>query len=720
MLGRHREMELLRDRMSQTAAGLGSIFLIEGAAGTGKSRLLDELALVCQHSHLSLLRGEARRTGPLFAQALDGVGSIDGAGDEDDWVSTSLTRLIHHTDHQPTIVLLDDIHRADDASLLLLLKLGRSCLHRPLMIVATYRPGEGAEPVVRSILEQFDRTIRLGLQPLSRRSCDRLIDARLRPCEIDDDLRDRLHLHSGGVPAFLLATIDRMQETGQLRREDGVWLNGLGSEDLDVPDVQRTALTEHLEGLDGAERRCLAHAAIQGCRFTGAAVAWTLDAELMTTLRRLARLQRRGGLIEADDRGFRFTQPALAILCRQDLTAEQTRAVHRALIAYRGPAPDGEDDVERRARHLLGAGETARSLPYLMTAARRAHRAGEVHRARRLFRRTLDVDGQLRGLLGVSDRCRLLLGLAECDLALGRPREARAWCDRVLTRKPGGGAEADAHLLIARAWQQQGRWQEARDAAEAARDPQPPSAAPQERLAAIACERSRLAEAASHLTRGRQPAEEPDGEPQRIRARLAAHRGSYVEAVVRLSKTLRHPRTDADAAGAYVELGSVHLEQGQHRPAQACFERALDRARGAGHPILVAQAALGLARVEAARGNPEQARDYRRRSSALLSRCDAPADEAATALVEGQILRHESRLDEAEHVLTDCRRRLDDLDSRLGVAACDRELGLVLRQRGDTAGAQRYLTSSLRGFQEAGAIADALKTNRLLTTDTTR
>lgn len=734
MFGRRDEMEWLRDRISLAAAGRGSVTLVEGVAGSGKTRLLNELARVCHHGHITTLRSERQNpTDQHGAVLFDGVADdLHHLGNGQDGTRIDLwSQLLAQAQRQPTVLLLDDIHLADDTSQQLLLDLARASTHLPLLIIATLDPSLAtALHEVKWALQQHEHSATLRLDSLSEGETRLLVSSYLAPSEVGEDLLQSIHELSGGRPDLIQACLERWKDQGILYQVNGVWLNHPVDEP-EIPPISRASLSMQLKQLNDQERTCLAHAALQGRCFSGALVATTLGAEALPTLRMLSRLQRTTDLIEAREEGFRFVHPATATLCQWQLSSTEREAALQKLVAPVAVARRTETDPLTTARHLHETMKTREAITCLLDASRSAVTVGDHRLARRCQREALSIDDE-SGALSQKQRHQLLLEMAESEMRLGETVAAISCCRAALDICHDASTAAHTDLLMAEIWLHRSRWADATHAIDSALqtfevEPDPPAQARAcMQLALMACRRSRLADAGNHLAQAQQSAPaEIDATVacrlQRLQALLAAARGSYVEAIVRLSKLLRDERrrgSDQEIALTYGELGQVHLAQGQCGPALACFQSSMDLARSTSDNCTRGRSMLGMAKALAAAGRVEEARESVARARALMTASDDGAGLALSGLVEAQIFMRDECLDDAERALQGCRPRLLEMDHRLAVAECDRELGLLKRQCGDDNSARHHLSESLRGYQETGAIAEALKTHRLLSLTT--
>jgi predicted ATPase len=167
----------LAARVAEAAQGRGSLVLVIGEAGIGKSALVRD---VCEaHAgRIRVLGGacEALRTprplGPLRDIARTAGGALARLVAEDAPRHRMFTALLDVLEAAPAMVVLEDVHWADDATLDLLLFLGRRIVDTRGVVVATLRDEEVDRDhrlrVVLGDLATAPAVVRLPVPPLSR------------------------------------------------------------------------------------------------------------------------------------------------------------------------------------------------------------------------------------------------------------------------------------------------------------------------------------------------------------------------------------------------------------------------------------------------------------------------------------------------------------------------------------------------------------------------
>ena len=170
LVGRDAELSLLDRRVTEAADGRGGMVLLAGEPGIGKSCLADEAARLARNRGFRVVWGRCRETegAPPFwpwTQILRGVLAGSGitapadlqplldsrpqAGRDADrfqLFDAVTTLLLDRAHHQPLLVVLDDLHRADHSSLLLLEFLTPAVGDAPLLLIGTFRDTEVSAP----------------------------------------------------------------------------------------------------------------------------------------------------------------------------------------------------------------------------------------------------------------------------------------------------------------------------------------------------------------------------------------------------------------------------------------------------------------------------------------------------------------------------------------------------------------------------------------------
>ena len=177
LLERDGELEVLEGALDRAARAAGSVELVSGEAGIGKTSLVRAFLRAAAH-RATVLQGACddlltpRTLGPVRDAARTRGGPLAPAladGDRDAVLAAVLTEL---GGSRPTVLVLEDVHWADDATLDVLRYVGRRVDELAAVIVVTFRDGEVGRSLQRLLGGPSVR--RLALARLSRPAVARL------------------------------------------------------------------------------------------------------------------------------------------------------------------------------------------------------------------------------------------------------------------------------------------------------------------------------------------------------------------------------------------------------------------------------------------------------------------------------------------------------------------------------------------------------------------
>src|SRR6201990_1111529 len=157
------ELEVIAALVTAVVEGRGGVLVIEGPPGIGKSRLLTELMALADKAGVGTLFGESfeyQQTVPFFSLFMatlradppvgdaDALRRLGGSEDLRYWVVHDLADAIHAAAAQtPLAIMLEDIHWADNGTLMALRTLATAQTDVPVLWVLTVRTGAGGPAV---------------------------------------------------------------------------------------------------------------------------------------------------------------------------------------------------------------------------------------------------------------------------------------------------------------------------------------------------------------------------------------------------------------------------------------------------------------------------------------------------------------------------------------------------------------------------------------------
>jgi DNA-binding CsgD family transcriptional regulator len=358
-VGRGGELERLLGLLAALEAGVGGAVLVEGEQGIGKTALLRAALAGAAAAGCRVLWGTGDELGQRFplqlmAECIGDAGGTDGgegllsggsgvpAGDP---VLAGIERLLALVDRlcmvSPVVLVAEDLHWADEASVLVWQRLSRAVGQLPLLLAGSCRKGSG-----RADLAQLRRGLAargasiIDLAPLPDAAVGDLVGqlAGGRPGRRLAEAVGR----AGGNPLYMRELVDGLVRLGRVRVEAGVAELAGTSAPVRVPASLAAAIAGRLEWLPAEVVGVLRWAAVLGQEFSVtdlAVVTGRTAGELMTVVAAAAGA---GVVTEAGPR-LRFRHG----LIRQVLYEGMPEALRSALhlqaaqaLAAAGAAPE--------------------------------------------------------------------------------------------------------------------------------------------------------------------------------------------------------------------------------------------------------------------------------------------------------------------------------------------------------------------------------------------
>ena len=676
LVGRDGEIDTALARWASARAGRGGVLLVSGEAGIGKTRFCDELvqfasaedavtirvaahleeasspfgvtfralgATLTERPELSDLLGREARdrlAGPPSVLA-SGLSWREAAtpGIERQRLFSSVTQLVTVAAGMTGLLLVvEDIHDADDGSLQLLTYLGEMAGQERVLVVLSHR-SEATTPALsrlRSRLLEKRGTADIRLDGLSREAVASMVE-QVSGRPVPDSAVEEIWTLAGGNAFYTEELAASIAAGGAVH----------------VPERVYEVIWARLDRLDTTVRHALRQMAVTGDGFTAGELTAVLGVDEATAFGHLD-LALRAGVIQEDGTGYRFRHALTRRALDRSLPRHRRRQIHSETAARLGAAGT---DPARVAYHLLLAGEDEAAVGWLERAALAAAGLGAYGEGLRLATDAVTRANQ-------ADRARLLALRADMLYATGDPSAVSAYDAALAT----AGPEARPRLWVmkARVLLATGSVDQAREALQWA-----VPAAAEDRIATLvvtglaewaagntdaaelAAQQARDAALAVGHTPGLTEATELLG--------LVAHsRGQWQDRVrYELMDTLKRPEEVAGSVfDAHLCLAE-YLLYGQQPYAEvigfAEDLRATAARSGAGRGEAFASCVLGEA--ELLSGMLDQAVTHLERAAVLHETVGSPAGQALSlqrlgeaAVAAGDLGRAAELLDEAERV----------------------------------------------------------------------
>jgi DNA-binding NarL/FixJ family response regulator len=266
----------------------------------------------------------------------------------------------------PTMVVIEDVHWADEATLDLLLHLVRSARARPLLVLLTLRTEDAGPSVVdfRATLDRQRLMIEVSLSPLSPAETETMIHCIVGETMRSDLLKMILGLTEGN-PFFVEETVRSAITAGDAALQPGA---------LRVPRTVHDSVQRRVNRLAEPARRVLQIAAVAGRRFDFALIQMLLgidERELLSILKELIGAQL---VVEETDERFAFRHALTRQAVYVDLLGRERRALHAEVLAALEHLTRQADEVpsEELSYHAHAAAAWAKTVAHASAAGERA------------------------------------------------------------------------------------------------------------------------------------------------------------------------------------------------------------------------------------------------------------------------------------------------------------------------------------------------------------
>jgi DNA-binding CsgD family transcriptional regulator len=368
VLEREGPLEDVSSRLSDAASLSGSVVLVGGEAGVGKSTFVEAASALARRRGFEVLVGACdglsmpRPLGPVHdiaAAARDSVLAtlLAGAPQVHETMAAFLTFL---QAGRPKLVIIEDLHWSDAATIDLIRFVGRRIGSAPAVVLATFRDDElSGESALRVLVGELSATAscsRIALSPLSEKAVSRLVSetgAEIDPAD--------LYRRTGGNPFFVTEV--------------------LLSPGDEVPSAVREAVLARTARLSPAAQEVIEAASIMPLR---AELDWLLVA-CPGSDEAIDECQR-GGVLAVDASAARFRHELARNAVESQVPSAHKRKLHREALNWLRDQPAAARDVARLVHHAVAGSDDAAVLelaPIAAATARAlgAHREAAAHLA---------------------------------------------------------------------------------------------------------------------------------------------------------------------------------------------------------------------------------------------------------------------------------------------------------------------------------------------------
>lgn len=760
LTGRDAAVASFDNAVQAARQGSGSLIVLHGAPGTGRTRLLEELDVRSRIAGVRVIRWDPGAGPPASAlssairqilreQASEDVtGLVDGLrriarlelettadvgvsqeGLLDRLADVALDTLYAASRRLPLALLVDDVTSGGPHAPAFVARLARGIARSRIVLAVACKVPEDVPP------KGIDRTIASleELRPLESAEIASLVRTALGEVSGEEELASWLRLQTGGIPSAIIDLLHWLLESGVLARRKGRWFVTQSLEMTATRITTGSAIAaRRLEHLDIDTRRFLRAASVMGMGFDpqiagrAGAVAVPSDEDLERLLRNRLLVTGRG-----DEWQLRFAQRAVQTLLATEVAGPERRTIHsniaRLLLEEspdRSPEALEEQGLLRDvAWHLLGAGDWQNGVPLVRAAAEKARRAMALGEAAQLYGRameTLENHEETRGIRAI-----LLRDSGDLQMEADHPKEALELYERALElagqTDPVDALRRKGHTLV-----RLGRHAEA--IAVLAKVVSNTKAPTESRVLAahdIGWAYMLHGDWAAALSAANSAAQlaKRNGD-DRLRAQILKLRGNILWQQGQWDESLRENEAAltlferiADhhgAAEALMAMGTAHGHLARYQDAIRCFERALTRFEEFGDRRGQGKCQNNLGIVHYYQGDWPAATERFEAFLSLLERSGERVERANLLNNLGSIYRERGMFDRAEQLLTQGL----DLATELGTGRIETmvlgNLGETFVRAGRHQAAQEMLQRAIAKAREIEATSEEIESERRL------
>ncbi|MGB9378180.1 MAG: AAA family ATPase, partial [Mycobacteriales bacterium] len=370
VLERGQSLEALAEYAQEAGNRDGRLVLVSGEAGVGKTTLLDEFAQIAPQARWLRAACDGLSTPRPLGPLVDIAGEVGGEllqQCRDRVARDEIFATAQGEFDQPgvlTVVVIEDIHWADESTLDLLRYVGRRLRGAAILLIATYRD-EGLAPddplrIVLGDLSTLPTSRRVSVAPLSAEAVAELATGTgLDPSE--------LYRLTGGNPFFVSEALCTPEDR--------------------IPPSARDAVLARVARLSDDARQAVRTAALIGTSFDPALLTAIAVAEALVLDELLS-----SGLLVSDDRTLRFRHEITRLAVEQDVPAYRRTSIHaRILVALMAA---GCEDESMLAHHAEGADDGDAAFGLAVRAGDRAAELSSHREAIAQYERALRFAGK--------------------------------------------------------------------------------------------------------------------------------------------------------------------------------------------------------------------------------------------------------------------------------------------------------------------------------------
>jgi class 3 adenylate cyclase len=496
-VGRETELKQLEAAFDASLSGQGSLVMIAGEPGIGKTTITEQLATyvgmrggqsLVGHCYeegslsipylafveimrsyvtnrdrdelVSQLGSGAGEVARIVSEVRDRVNVPPSAGGSPDEERFRLFQAVagflrNASSAQPLCLVLEDLHDGDKGSLEMLVYLARNLAGARILLVGTYRDVEvdRTHPLSTALadLRRIDSFKRIALRGLSPDEVTRMI-SHIAGQDIPFELGEAIYRQTEGNPLFVQEVIRNAAEEGLITREGGQWVATVDSLINYIPEGLRDVIGRRLSRLSEECSRVIAIAAIIGRDFAVdvlRSVADVSEDELLAALEEAINVSLIEEMRGQRELRYRFTHAFFRQTLYEEMIAPRRLRMHNEVAKalethYAGRVEEHATELAEHFSHSSSEEDLYKAVKYGRMAAERAASVFAFGEASRLLEQAIQVQ-EIFAPNDADEMYDLFMALGRAWLSNGEPQRVLAdCCPRALelADKIGGGAKS--------------------------------------------------------------------------------------------------------------------------------------------------------------------------------------------------------------------------------------------------------------------------------------
>jgi tetratricopeptide (TPR) repeat protein len=416
LVGREEELKELQRILGSVLSGKGKTIFISGKAGSGKTRLVNEFLNIIRKREMTILFGwclsnttvpyfpfieafssdiMSTKGGTILSQPLSMKSWLSKSHPieeseqnrtfmpqiwKDQTFTTIARELLYLSSAKPLILVLEDMHWADSASLALLHYISRAIINEKIMVLVTFRSEELArdtEGRLHPLVETINLMGREGLHSeiqitnLNQDNVREIAESMLGG-KVNQDLIQELIKESQGNPLFIVEFLRMLAEKGNLMQEKDEWQ--LSVEKLGMPSKVKEVIMRRIGILRPDQRRVLDVASVIGKKFNPNLIAGVLSKDRLEILEVLNGVLKSTSLLGVEEDFYLFDHSKFREILYEEISSPLKRGYHEAVAEQIENINKSSEELpfSDLAYHYIQAGNKEKSVKYSLAAGQEA------------------------------------------------------------------------------------------------------------------------------------------------------------------------------------------------------------------------------------------------------------------------------------------------------------------------------------------------------------